>query len=543
MGILSVQKRWQSLLLAAALIVTSVTTALTNSAFATAGDIQPWQTATNGLPEDKVVEGTVELNGYIYAFGGERNTTNPIPSASVYYSHLDSSGQPGIWSSTTSLPEILVYTTGLTKNGYVYAFGLDGYYHEKLYYAHQNTDGTLGAWAALSTPENDRTLASSVVVNDYVYVIGGSLNGDIYNPTPPVYYAHLNSDGSIGPWIPTTATFPNVVAVPNVVTSNGYIYAIGGSKDGADDTPAAYTSVYYTHVNSNGSIDPWSTTTNLPQPTLLSASVVANGYIYTMGGSPDAHGDTARDSVVFSHINSDGSLNSWQTSEHPLPVHVTGTSALSTAGTIYVIGGMGDGYSNTNSSNVYFTSLTPQTIAAPTGLTATTPTNQKPALSWTGVTGATSYTIYRNGTSVGTSTSASFTDSALAADSNYSYTVTATNGSLTSVQSAPFTVLYDATVPTATNGTISGWLVLHWGNPTISANVSDNLSGVTGGEYYIDTDPGKGNGTPMAYSSGKINATVTISSGTNGLHTIYMRSKDAAGNWSATTSVQYLYLL
>jgi hypothetical protein len=99
----------------------------------------------------------------------------------------------------------------------------------------------------------------------------------------------------------------------------------------------------------------------------------------------------------------------------------------------------------------------------------------------------------------------------------------------------------DKTAPTATGGTISGSLVIHWGNPTISANASDALSGVTGGEYYVDTDPGKGNGKPMTFSNGKISATAIISTGPAGTHTIYMRSKDAAGNWSTTTSVQYLY--
>lgn len=100
----------------------------------------------------------------------------------------------------------------------------------------------------------------------------------------------------------------------------------------------------------------------------------------------------------------------------------------------------------------------------------------------------------------------------------------------------------DKTRPSATNAAISGWLAIHWANPSISANASDALSGVVGGEFYVDTDPGQGNGTPMTYSDGKIRGKVLISGGGGGWHTVYMRSKDAAGNWSTTTSVRYFYI-
>lgn len=102
----------------------------------------------------------------------------------------------------------------------------------------------------------------------------------------------------------------------------------------------------------------------------------------------------------------------------------------------------------------------------------------------------------------------------------------------------------DKTAPTTTSASISGWLAIHWANPTITANTSDNLSGVTSGEYYIDTDPGQGNGKPMTYdpSTGKLKTSLVISGGSNGYHTIYIRSKDAAGNWSTPTSVRYFYI-
>jgi hypothetical protein len=108
------------------------------------------------------------------------------------------------------------------------------------------------------------------------------------------------------------------------------------------------------------------------------------------------------------------------------------------------------------------------------------------------------------------------------------------------------TIKLDQTPPTVSGLTSSSLLILTSGSTNLSANASDALSGVAGGEYYIDTDPGQGNGGAMAYntSTGKISGTVTV--GVNGFsrgaHTIYVRSKDAAGNWSTTVSTTLIYV-
>jgi hypothetical protein len=112
--------------------------------------------------------------------------------------------------------------------------------------------------------------------------------------------------------------------------------------------------------------------------------------------------------------------------------------------------------------------------------------------------------------------------------------------------STSVTIKLDQIPPTVSGLTSSSLLILNSGSTNLSANASDALSGVTGGEYYVDTDPGQGNGGVMAYNSstGKISGTLTV--GVNGLsrgvHTIYVRSKDAAGNWSTTVSTTLIYV-
>ena len=64
--------------------------------------------------------------------------------------------------------------------------------------------------------------------------------------------------------------------------------------------------------------------------------------------------------------------------------------------------------------------------AAPTGLSGTS-TASSVSLTWSAASGATSYNVYRNGSKVGSPTGTSYTDSGLAANTTYSYQVSASN--------------------------------------------------------------------------------------------------------------------
>lgn len=70
----------------------------------------------------------------------------------------------------------------------------------------------------------------------------------------------------------------------------------------------------------------------------------------------------------------------------------------------------------------------------------------------------------------------------------------------------------------------------------VTAAVSDNLSGVVEGEYFLGADPGVGNGIAMSLSGssliGLVDDTVPV-----GVHSLFVRSRDAADNWSDTTAV------
>ncbi|MFE4666426.1 chitinase [Streptomyces sp. NPDC056716] len=80
-----------------------------------------------------------------------------------------------------------------------------------------------------------------------------------------------------------------------------------------------------------------------------------------------------------------------------------------------------------------------QPPAVPTGLRAGTITSSSVALSWTAVTGATSYAVYRDGVRVQTPTGTSATISGLTPSTPYSFQVTAVNDAGESARSAVVT--------------------------------------------------------------------------------------------------------
>ncbi len=84
----------------------------------------------------------------------------------------------------------------------------------------------------------------------------------------------------------------------------------------------------------------------------------------------------------------------------------------------------------------------------PTGLSATAISATRVDLSWNASSGATGYTVYRDGGLLATPTSTSFTDTTVAPSTPYAYAVAATNGSGSSDASAPV----DVTTPPDTGG-------------------------------------------------------------------------------------------
>ncbi len=74
----------------------------------------------------------------------------------------------------------------------------------------------------------------------------------------------------------------------------------------------------------------------------------------------------------------------------------------------------------------------------------------------------------------------------------------------------------------------------------LTTEASQNITEV---EYYIDSDPGFGNGTSVSISAATdldLSFTSDLSSVSDGVHVLYMRAKDADGDWSVAMARPFL---
>ncbi|MEI9914394.1 MAG: hypothetical protein WDN66_05490 [Candidatus Saccharibacteria bacterium] len=293
---------------------------------------------TTSLPTGTQQATTVANNGYIYEIGGDTNSL--ITVTTVDYAQINSNGTIGSWSPTTSLPVATYLATSVAYNGYVYEIGgspTNSSLTANVYYAPINTNGTIGSWSPTTSLPAAINDATSVTYNGYVYEIGGENNT---TNVPTVDYALINADGTLGSWTSTTS-LPNANNSATSVVYNGYVYELGGY------TTTAVATVEYAPINSNGTLGSWTTTTSLPYANYGGTSVIYNGYVYEIGGYITA-------AVEYAPLNSDGTVGSWQATAS-LPIYTFNTASIAYNGYIYDVGG----YSNIKTAVVDYIAIGP----------------------------------------------------------------------------------------------------------------------------------------------------------------------------------------
>nr|WP_251096887.1 glycoside hydrolase family 18 protein [Streptomyces sp. Caat 7-52] len=139
------------------------------------------------------------------------------------------------------------------------------------------------------------------------------------------------------------------------------------------------------------------------------------------------------------------------------------TGASTTSVTVYTHGWYGQAAYYADDVSVYGPDgggggdPAPTVPSAPAGLSVSGTTSSSVSLSWSAVSGATGYNVYRNGTKVTAVTGTSATVTGLSASTSYSFQVTATNAAGESAKSATVT----GTTSSGTGGGGGGALPKH----------------------------------------------------------------------------------
>jgi hypothetical protein len=133
-----------------------------------------------------------------------------------------------------------------------------------------------------------------------------------------------------------TGFLPTALAESATVVVNGWIYVIGGFSSNS----GAVSTVYYAKPDQNtGNISGWaSTTAPLPLFTQLETAAVDNGTIYVVGGT--GNGGSNYPYVYYGVPNSGtGDITLWTNSATPLQNNLILSSAAAFGGQLYVAGG------------------------------------------------------------------------------------------------------------------------------------------------------------------------------------------------------------
>lgn len=251
--------------------VTTVWTAPINSD----GTLGTWTTAT-ALPAACSDSQAVITKNRIYLLGGYDASAL---TANVYTAAINSDGTLGAWSTAGTLPAAVRNASAVITKSRLYLLG--GYGASApvstVYAAPINADGTIGAWTTETALPGVLSHSSAIMTSNRVYLFGGK--GASSAVVSTVYTAPVGDDGVIGTWT-TGTSLPAVLQGSQAVTVGGKVYLLGGQTNDTTDL----TTVYYALINSDGTIGTWTAGTALSGSRGLSQAIITNSRIYLLGG-------------------------------------------------------------------------------------------------------------------------------------------------------------------------------------------------------------------------------------------------------------------
>jgi len=231
-----------------------------------------------------------------------------------------------------------------------------------------------------------RVGASMYAYNGYLYVMGGTTDvttAAAANATSTVWVAKLGANGEPQLWHPTggtpaywfvsSTTLPSARSYSQIYAYNNRMYLVGGR----DTSGNSLNTVHEADILPTGDLAAWTTTgmQDLTTPTARHGHSIHmyNEYMYIIGGVTTTGGgssNTFRNTVYYSKINSDGTMNTWQATSSFTTARSSFGGQMTTlaGGYVYLSGGctaLTSGYCSTIASDVQLASINSDGSLAP----------------------------------------------------------------------------------------------------------------------------------------------------------------------------------
>lgn len=239
------------------------------------------------------------------------------------------------WRKTASLQGPRAGTAVVAHNGFIYVIGgVDGReFVDTVEYAHINTDGSVGPWKSGPALNVERGFIDAVVHNDSIYVVGGGNGPNGKHLLQSAERARINSDGSLSAWV----VEQNQMKIPRrcskIIVSGDHLYSLGGFGGTLLD------SVERASIGEDGSLGEWiveDQTMTLPR--YVNTVKKAQNNAYVIGGHDQMKGVGITD-VEWAVPQPQGGIGGWQKTAS-LQVGRYGLSSAAYGKYVYALGGL-----------------------------------------------------------------------------------------------------------------------------------------------------------------------------------------------------------
>ncbi len=333
------------------------------------GTMQAWL-ATNSFTTGRLTNGgsfAAIWGGYIY-IGGGCTTLNgsgycTAIGTDVQLASINADGSIDKWNTIIGLDETRMGNTLIAWQNGLYRLGgcraqdpSTGGCTDTIFdvdYGVINSDGdasTVGSSSAsgvapcsggsptscdLPSASVGNVLNETAIINGYMYIMGGCTNNACTSVSTGVTYQAIGSDGTLqkpaactggtytDSYCVSPSTLPVGLAAAATTVFGGQIYLIGGFTTG--------TNIYYTSVNSDGSLAAWTTNSNISTVTSAAATTLTYAYAYARA-NPGSAGTNPGNLYIIGGCT-DGSVGCSNYSQGVYKCNISTTGAVASCST------------------------------------------------------------------------------------------------------------------------------------------------------------------------------------------------------------------
>ncbi len=246
------------------------------------GLLGAWDFSSSPVPTALIYHSGAQKDRFVYVLGGKEENSPPITSVNkVFLGTINDLGFIESWTQLNSLPVRVQLGIAIVVGNRLYFAGgntyPEGTWNGNVYFADINADGTIGAWQIAGVLPEPNTGFGMIEHNGHLIVIGGY--GQVSGYISKVFTAPIETDGRIGGWV-ETSPLPEPLNPSGTLVVDTTVMSVGGGGPGG-----LLDKIYYADLNSDGSVGPWSLSANrLPQPLCCGALSMINGFAYLSGG-------------------------------------------------------------------------------------------------------------------------------------------------------------------------------------------------------------------------------------------------------------------